>query len=383
VSSRRRIVAWCLAVFAAACRGESARPLATDAPAAVAALTDSAFGALVARISEAGGYFDTDNLISNERAYLKVIGALERRGVHGGAYVGVGPDQNFSYIAHIRPAVAFLIDIRRDNLLQHLLLRALLERAPTRLEFLAGLHGRAPPAEPEAWRGRPIEDLVAWIDHAPADTVAVEALHADIAAAVAAYGVPLSAADQATIRRFHQAFIDAGPDLRFTSLGRAPRPYYPTYRQLALETDLDDRPASYLADADDYAFLRGLEMDGLVVPVVGDLAGDHALREIGRVMREMDVRLSAFYVSNVEFYLWQAGTFPNWIANLATLPASDDAVIIRSYFPNFGRRHPSAVPGYYATQMLQPVSTLAAGGFDDYWEVVTRGALPLAPGGAR
>ena len=61
------------------------------------------FAAQVAALSEPGGYFDTDNLISNERSYLQVVPDLEKGGVRGGAYIGVGPEQNFSYIAHIRP----------------------------------------------------------------------------------------------------------------------------------------------------------------------------------------------------------------------------------------------------------------------------------------
>ncbi len=114
-----------------------------------------------------------------------------------------------------------------------------------------------------------------------------------------------------------------------------------------------------------------------MVPVVGDLAGPHAVREIGEVLREMGLRLSAFYVSNVEFYLWGEGKVDAWLGNVASLPASDGAVVIRSYFPSFGRTHPSAVPGYYATQILQPVATLVAGGFDSYWDLVTRDVLPL------
>ena len=79
----------------------------------------------MAQLSERGGYFDTDNLISNEKSYLHVIPALRDGGVTGGAYIGVGPDQNFSYIAQVRPAIAFIVDIRRDNLLLHLLFKAL------------------------------------------------------------------------------------------------------------------------------------------------------------------------------------------------------------------------------------------------------------------
>ena len=69
---------------------------------AAPALSDSAFAALSARISEPGGYFDSDNLISNESSYLHVLGAMRKLGVSGGAYVGVGPDQTFSYMARIR-----------------------------------------------------------------------------------------------------------------------------------------------------------------------------------------------------------------------------------------------------------------------------------------
>src|SRR5947209_4600108 len=88
-------------------------------------LPPPAFAALSARLSEPGGYFDTDNLISNESSYLHALDALRQAGTEGGAYLGVGPDQNLSYIAALRPHVAFIIDIRRDNLLEHLLYKAL------------------------------------------------------------------------------------------------------------------------------------------------------------------------------------------------------------------------------------------------------------------
>ena len=60
------------------------------------------------------------------------MGELRERGISGGVYIGVGPDQNFSYIAHVRPSVAVIVDIRRDNLLLHLLFKALFESAPSR-----------------------------------------------------------------------------------------------------------------------------------------------------------------------------------------------------------------------------------------------------------
>src|SRR5262252_6651083 len=96
----------------------------TQTPTPKDRLSASEFARLIERLSEPNGYFDTDNLISNEASYLHVIGKLRRMQVTGGAYLGVGPDQNFSYIAQIRPRIAFIVDIRRDNLVEHLLFKA-------------------------------------------------------------------------------------------------------------------------------------------------------------------------------------------------------------------------------------------------------------------
>ena len=108
--------------------------------------TDPSFATLIERLSEPGRYFDTDNLISNERSYLHVMGKIREMGIAGGAYIGVGPDQNFSYIAQIRPSIAFIIDIRRDNLLQQLLFKSLFALAENRIEYLCLLFARPFPA---------------------------------------------------------------------------------------------------------------------------------------------------------------------------------------------------------------------------------------------
>ena len=80
-----------------------------------------------------------------------------------------------------------------------------------------------------------------------------------------------------------------GLALRFTTLGRAPRPYYPTLRDLLLETDRQGRRASYLAGEADFQYLKELERRNLVIPVVGDLGGPRALRAIGQFLGARDV----------------------------------------------------------------------------------------------
>ena len=333
------------------------------------------------RISEPAGYFDTDNLISNESGYLTVMDALAKTGIEGGAYLGVGPDQNFSYIAQVKPTIVFMTDVRRDNMLHHLLLKALIERAPTRVEFLAGLHGRVVPPDAAAWQGRSIDAIVEYIDGEPVDEAGLSRLHEEIAEAVRAFGILLTQEDLGTIQRFHLTFVRAGLGLRFTSYGRASRPYYPTYRQLVLETDIDGDQASYLSSAETYGVVRELQLANKIIPVVGDMAGPHAIREMGVVLREMGLQLKAFYTSNVEFYLWRGGTFDEWEENFASMPVAADAVIIRSHFPNSGDVHPSAVRGYYSAQILQPAATFLRGGFNSYWDAVTRGVLELRVAG--
>src|SRR5262245_4736824 len=94
------------------------------------------FAQLVARLSERAGYFGSDNLVSNELSYQHVIGTPTKMNVTGGVYLGVGPDQNFTYVSQIKPKLAIMIDIRRDALLQHLLFKSLFMMSRNRVEYL-------------------------------------------------------------------------------------------------------------------------------------------------------------------------------------------------------------------------------------------------------
>ncbi len=90
----------------------------------------TAFSRLIERLSEGPGFFQSDNLVSNETSYLHPLPVFRSLGLKGGAYIGVGPEQSFSYLAELEPDLAILIDIRRDNLLLHLLFKAMFGTAP-------------------------------------------------------------------------------------------------------------------------------------------------------------------------------------------------------------------------------------------------------------
>ncbi|PYR30766.1 MAG: hypothetical protein DMF92_07560 [Acidobacteria bacterium] len=295
----------------------------------------ASFASRIQQLSEPEGQFDTDNLISNEQSYLDVIPALKAAGADGGAYIGVGPDQNFSYIAALRPAIAFIVDVRRDNVLLHLLFKALFAQARNRAEYLSLLTARPAPDGPggiDAWRDAKLERIVAYIDETKAAAASLPRLHARVGETIGRFGVPLSAADRTTIERFHSRFIEAGLSLKFETRGRAPRDFYPTYRDLLLGTDQGGHQWNYLASEHDFQFVKSLEANDLVVPVVGDLSGPHAIAAIGALMAARGERLSAFYASNVENYLFRDGHFQRFAENLRRLPRDSHSVIIRSMF---------------------------------------------------
>lgn len=372
---------------AVVCAPFASRPVSPPPPriayaaSVLPAATDSAFARLVQRLSESGGYFDSDNLISNETSYLHVLDAMRRMKVQGGAYIGVGPDQNFSYIAAVRPTIAFMLDIRRDNLLEHLLFKSLFAMARNRVEYVCLLFGKPLPRDADRWGAKSIREIVDYVDATPTDADLADSTQSAISQRVRRFGLPLSALDLETIARIRDAFVRDSLDLRYSSIGRAPRPYHPAYRQLLLEKDRSGRQANYLASEEAFQFLKGMQARDLIVPVVGNAAGDHALAAIARHIGQRGEKVSVFYISNVEQYLIRDGGFPQFAENVKLLPRDRRSVMVRSFFGfgygyGTGGAHPLNVSGHYSTQILQTVdafiSTYESGGVRSYYDLISK-----------
>jgi len=370
-ASSRTLVIALLAVFLAS-------SVATRS--ASASRDHKAFAALSARLSEPGGYFDSDNLISNETSYLHIIGKLRELGIKGGVYVGVGPDQSFSYIAKIRPKMAIMIDIRKDNLLQHLLFKALFARSHNRIEYLCTFFGKPFP-KTKGWDARNIKDLVEYIDSTASDPKLFENTSREVRNQIQKYGISLSQSDQETITKIQRAFFSAGLDIKYSSYHRPPRSIYPPYRELLLEADLEGQQQSYFNSEDDFQFVKKLEDQDMIVPVVGDLSGPQAMKAIGQYIAEIKEHVSAFYVSNVEFYLNRQGTYDKFIENLKSFPIDNRSLIIRSYFNYYAPAHPQAEPNHFSTQLLERIDDLikqcASGECESYNDIVTKNSILL------
>ncbi len=346
----------------------------------VASKDHKAFAALSAKLSEMPGYFDSDNLISNETSYQHVFGRLRDLGVKGGVYVGVGPDQNFTYLAEIRPKMAIMIDIRRDNLLQHLWLKAIFAKSRNRIEHLCYLFGRPLPKSGN-WEQKTLKELADYIDTTPPDQKLHEKNAAELQKDVQKFGIALSNTDLQTINNIHAEFFQYGLDIRYSSHHRPPRSIYPTYRELLLERDLSGQQNNYFASEDRYQFLKKMQDQDLIVPVVGDLSGPQAMKAVAKYIVDMKEKVTAFYASNVEFYLVRQGSFDKFIENLKAFPIDNNSVIIRSYFNYYAPKHPQAEGDHFSTQLLQRISDLLKqcdkGECENYMDIVTKGSIPL------
>jgi hypothetical protein len=100
-------------------------------------LTDKEFWSLISDFSESDGTFHSENLVSNELRFQTIVPALLKQATPGRVYLGVGSEQNFTYIAATKPSMAFILDIRRGNLDLHLIYKALFETSANRVEFVS------------------------------------------------------------------------------------------------------------------------------------------------------------------------------------------------------------------------------------------------------
>jgi len=351
------------------------------APACAQRAADPEFAALVARLSEPGGYFDSDNIVTNEASYLFVSSQLAKVGVHGGVYIGVGPDQNFSYVALIKPSIAFMLDIRRDNMLEHLLFKSLFELSRNRFEYLCLLLGKPVPSDIDSWTGKPTAQILAWLGRTTVDSAAVRASRKASNDRISTFGVSLDVRDRAMIDRYRAEFISSGLDTRYSSLGRNNRMDYPSFGELIVATDRAGKQIGYLADEDAFQYVRSMQQRDRILPVVANVAGDQAMKAIARFAAERKLEVSAFYLSNVEQYLIQRNQgFERYAANVKALPHGPSSVIIRSYFGR-GRMHPLYDPsnGGTSTSLVETFDSFIrrydAGEIPGYQELVFKGYI--------
>lgn len=304
-------------------------PVAVSAVTLPARLTDAEFWTLISDFSEPGGTFRSDNLLSNEARFQFVLPDLVEGTKPGGVYMGVGPEQNFTYIAAVKPAIAFIVDIRRGNLDLHLMYKALFELSADRADFVSRLFSRKRPAGLRPGSSA-AQMFSAYLQVDPSDDLYERNLKDIQRHLRTKHAFTLTSDDVEGIEHVYSAFFRYGPAIRYSSSEGLGSAYQPTYVDLMLATDTNGRTRGYLASEESFGFVKELESRNLVVPVVGNFAGPKALRAVGSYLRQHESTVSVFYLSNVEQYLRLQRAWNTFCANVAALPLDDMSTFVRA-----------------------------------------------------
>ena len=211
--------------------------------------------------------------ISNELSHHVWYEPLRER---GGAYLGVGTDQNYLLAGWARSELLLLVDFDGSIADLHRAYGAAFRAAETPAAF-----------------------LVLWSD------AGVAALNAQIVA-----DIPDPAEQARTLKAVRVARSLVSRRLRATARRMQDR---------GIPTFLDD-PAQY-------NHLRRLWQDRRVFPIRGDLTGDNAMTDAAAALRTADIPLRVLYLSNAEQYFDYVPTFRR---NVLALPFDERSLVLRT-----------------------------------------------------
>jgi hypothetical protein len=261
-------------------------------------LSAAEFSRLSREISEDGGYFRSDNFTSNETSYLHVVDKMREIGASGGAYIGVGPEQNFTYIAKIRPRIAFIIDIRRQAIIQHLMYKAVFHLSPTRPQFFARLLSKPLPKENAPKPDAPVNELLALFGKVASDDKAYAENLATIRKTIQdEFQFPLSETDQKSLEYVYKSFRDDGLSIAYRVDGNWGSNAFPSLSEIIAQPDQNGKQGNFLASVDDYDFVRGMHRKNLIIPVVGDFGGSKAIASVGAYLKKNGLTVTAYYTA--------------------------------------------------------------------------------------
>jgi hypothetical protein len=323
-------------------------------------LSDSAFWKMVTDMSEPDGNFRFENFLSNELKYQTVIPRLLQNAGSGGVYMGVAPEQNFTYIAALKPKMAFIIDIRRQNMIELLMYKAFFEMSDSRADFLSRLFARKRPGGVDD-RSSASQLFAAYSGVMPDPDLYKENLLAakDLLVKTHRFGLrPQDVNGDLSMEYVYSVFVTGGPKMDFTTTGRRRATGdNPSYADLMSVDDGTGQNRSFLATEENYRVVRDLQRKNLIVPLVGDFSGPKTIRAVGRYVRDRGAIVKAFYLSNVEQYLFEDKKAVNFYDNVATLPLDSTSTFIRTFS---GSRDGGgfAGGGYRFESMLSPMTDL-------------------------
>lgn len=248
----------------------------------------------------------------------------------GGAYVGIGADQSFNYIASARSSWAWVMDYDPRVILHHRRMRAFILAAPTPAEFVALF-------EPEN-----AERALEIIDAAYPDDP-----------------------DLARMRRSYTANRD---DL----LAYFTHQLEPLHGWGIPPQDPDD-PFGWLRNPDDYRYIRTLYQQGRLYTVGGDLLRDGAMQQISEACRALGVAVRIYYTSNAPT-AWGGEISDPYRRNVSSLPFDAHSIVLRT--TDGGGSLRQRTKWHHNVQWgLHMQARIQLPGYDNVWKLI-EGRIP-------
>jgi hypothetical protein len=264
----------------------------------------------------------------------------------------------------LQPKLAIIFDIRRGNMIAHLMYKALMETSADRAEFVSKLFSR--PRPPGLDSSSTVKQLFdAFIAVEPDSLLFRRNLAAIKAHLTKTHGFAMNDSDSKLLDYTYSAYYGGGPQMTYNYRpgtgtivvgggfggrfgGRGFGGGMPSYETLQEATDSAGKNWAYLATEANFRWLKDFESKNLLVPIVGDFAGPKAIRAVADYLKGHHAVVSAFYTSNVEQYLFQQGDdWSRYYKNVAMLPLDGSSSFIRS----IGGGRGYGVPARPAAQM--------------------------------
>ena len=152
----------------------------------------------------------------------------------------------------------------------------------------------------------------------------------------------------------------------------------PSFLGMMTENDGAGLDLGYLANEANFQALKDLEERNLIVPLTGNFAGEKSIKAVGSWARARGLTIGAFYVSNVEQYLFQQGDDAKiFYQNVATLPLDGSSTFIRSYSMG-GYGGPSGIQlkqqsgrsAQLTSSIVDQLKAFDTGTLMAYWQVI-------------
>jgi hypothetical protein len=234
----------------------------------------------------------------------------------GGAYSGVGADQNYDLIALAKSRWAFLFDYEPNVVRLHRVLKAVILGADSPEAFVAGFSA----AGSDATMDR-IADV--WKDDP----------------------------QMATYQRFFLGYRTRLEAIYTRQLKQRP----------------EDARFGWLSHLDQYTYIRTLYQQGRIVALPGDMLAKTTMREVGRATRELGVPMRIFYTSNAPTS-WGGGITTEWRENVGALPFDDASLALVTW--NRGSFGGTDYWHYNAQRGLTYQARLRHPGYQYMWQMV-------------